>query len=689
MTILFFVGLLLFAADAAAASTAMRRLLWPLSDQQWPKSVELRLVRGDLSPVTAAPDQPLRNVQGQPLDLFVVNARGALPQPVLVEFRQRGRLPQSEPLRTATLRDSSDQSREAAAIRLPIEDGVVEFRAVGGDDREMPWHELRIVPPPKLESFRVEIVPPSYTGEAATTLPEGTIQVRATVGSRVKISAKTNRPVTRADADAASIHIDVAHEIAIAPNGRNFVWRFEVRHPGSVTQQLVLTDRDEFQNLSALRLDVVGIADPPPVVSLDEPTTDRLVTANGTVRLTATARDDRRLRDVRLEYSVGQVSNLPGEDWQVEILSHEDGVREAVVRLAWPLNKLDPQVGDRIALRVAASDRCDVGEPRVGRSATRTLTIVSPDEKLSEISHRLDLLLHDLESLATKQSQTKDQTESLRVQAEKGAEFRPQDCDSLKRVELDQRQIGSRLTGRGDGVIARGSRVAVATRRQPIERLGDARTLDPHCDSDRRLEPSNAADVGELVGTSREGQRRDSTARQLGDIVPRVCRATGGRAVDVDRFDPRFNAVARSGATCRENLANSRTRKRRSIEIRRNWHRRRWVKRRRSCRINCKPTSRNLPIDSRVRRNESSNFDSDWPVRSTRTQAFGRPAKKLSANSINVRSRRRHARRRARSRRTISDKRVARSSNLPKSCKLSPTSWLKHRRRIPMRPFAS
>ncbi len=455
MTILFFVGLLLFAADAAAASTAMRRLLWPLSDQQWPKSVELRLVRGDLSPVTAAPDQPLRNVQGQPLDLFVVNARGALPQPVLVEFRQRGRLPQSEPLRTATLRDSSDQSREAAAIRLPIEDGVVEFRAVGGDDREMPWHELRIVPPPKLESFRVEIVPPSYTGEAATTLPEGTIQVRATVGSRVKISAKTNRPVTRADADAASIHIDVAHEIAIAPNGRNFVWRFEVRHPGSVTQQLALTDRDEFQNLSALRLDVVGIADPPPVVSLDEPTTDRLVTANGTVRLTATARDGRRLRDMRLEYSVGQVSNLPGEDWQVEILPHEDGVREAVVRLAWPLNKLDPQVGDRIALRVAASDHCDVGEPRVGRSATRTLTIVSPDEKLSEISHRLDLLLHDLESLATKQSQTKDQTESLRVQAEKGAEFRPQDCDSLKRVELDQRQIGSRLTGRGDGVIAR------------------------------------------------------------------------------------------------------------------------------------------------------------------------------------------------------------------------------------------
>ena len=469
------VGLLLFAVNAAAASTAMRRLWWPLADHPWPKRVELQLVRGDLSPVIASPERPLRNAQGQTLDLFVVNVRGALPQPVLVEFRQRGRLPQSEPLRTATLRDSADQSREAAAIRLPIEEGAVEFRAVGGDDREMPWHELRIVPPPKLESFRIEVSPPKYTGETATTLPEGATQVRATVGSRVKVTAKTNRPVTRAVAD-------VGHEISIAPKGRDLVWRFEIRQPGSVTQQLALTDRDEFENLSAVRLEVVGVVDPPPVVTLELPATDQLVTANATVRLAATARDDRQLREVALEQlvgwdklasSAGPPTTLPvgqrGEaplvppnelppssaNWNIDPLPHDDGAREVIVRLAWELSKFDLKVGDRIALRVAASDHCDVGEPRVGRSATRTLTVVSPEDKLTEIAHRLDLLLHDLESLAMKQSQTKDQTELLRLQAEKGGEFRPQDRDSLKRVELDQRQIGSRLTDRGDGVIVR------------------------------------------------------------------------------------------------------------------------------------------------------------------------------------------------------------------------------------------
>ena len=455
---LFAIALLLFAVNSAAASTAMRRLLWPLSDQAWPKSVALQLVRGDLTPVTTSPDKPLRSMQGQPLDLFVVNTRGPLPQPVSIEFRQRGRVPQSEPLRTTTLRDAADQSREVAAIRLPIDEGPVEFRAFGGDDHDMQWHELLIVPPPKLDSFRVEIIPPKYTGESSATLPEGATQVRALVGSQLKITARTTRAVR-------SVGHEDGHEVSLAKNGRDVRWQFAITHSGSLTRQLSLTDRDGFENPSALRMEVVGVVDPPPVVVLEQPATDQLVTASATIRLAATAKDDRRLRDVRLEHTVirttasessdaGLRSKNAEDDWQVENLSDEEG-RESIMRLDWPLSKLTPAVGDRIAVRFAASDHCDVGEPRVGRSATRTLTVVTPEDKLAEIAHRLDLLLHDLETLAVKQSQTKDQTDSLRVQAEKAGEFRPQDRDLIKRVELDQRQIGSRLTGRGDGVTAR------------------------------------------------------------------------------------------------------------------------------------------------------------------------------------------------------------------------------------------
>ncbi len=442
------VVLMLVMANSATAATAIKRLL--LSDQRWPKSVELQLVTGNLSPVRYSETEPLRSLQGQPLDLFVINARGSLPQPVMVEFRQRGRLPQSEPMRTATLRDAADIAREAAAIRLPIDDGLIEFRAIGGDDHEMRWHKLWITPPPKLESFRVQVLPPNYTGEPSTTLPEGATQIRALLGSRLKVTARANRAIYAAGWDAGSV--------SLSSSGRDLGFDITAQRVGSTTHRLSLTDRDHFENSAALRLEVIGLADPPPSVLLEEPGTDQLVTSNATVRVQAMVKDDRKLREIGLEYAVGQEgADLSVEGWQVENLPHESGQREAIVRRDWSLSELNPNVGDRILLRVMASDDCDVGEPRVGRSVTRTLTVVTPEAKRLEIAQRLDLLLRDLESLAARQSQTKDQTDELRVQTEKTGELRPQDRDSLKRVELDQRQIGSRLidtrpAGRGDDV---------------------------------------------------------------------------------------------------------------------------------------------------------------------------------------------------------------------------------------------
>ena len=531
------VALLLAAANSAAAATAIKRLL--LSDQRWPKSVELQLVQGDLSPVRFSEVEPLRSLQGQPLDLFVINTRGSLPQPVLVEFRQRGHLPQSEPLRTATLRDAADVAREAAAIRLPIDEGLIEFRAVAGDDHEMPWHKLWITPPPKLESFRVQVVPPNYTGEASTTLPEGATQVRALLGSRLKLTARATRPIRAASWDAGPV--------SVSSSGRDLGFELTVMRVGSTTQRLSLTDRNRFENSTALRLEVIGVADPPPSVSLEDPATDQLVTAIATIRVQATVKDDRKLRETGLEYQVVRTPRseqspdvgvratngdraTDGEDWQVENLPHEDAQREAVVRRDWSLSELHPVVGDRIALRVVASDHCDVGEPRVGRSALRTLTVVTPEAKLLEIAQRLDLLLRDLESLAARQTQTKDQTEELRVQAEKTGELRPQDRDSLKRVELDQRQIGSRLigsrpAGRGDDVTAHARELLAQLE---SNQLNDSATRERLTRIATALEalnhetlPALESTLGKIVKDTLGGQSSPEVPRSFADIVAR------------------------------------------------------------------------------------------------------------------------------------------------------------------------
>jgi hypothetical protein len=527
--------LVLAAANTAAAATAVNRLL--LGDQRWPKSVELRLVHADFSPARSSEADPLRSLQGQPLDLFVINARGALPQPVLVEFRRRGHAPQTEPLRTATLRDASDVAREAAAIRLPIDDGLIEFRAVAGDDHEMPWHKLWITPPPKLESFRVQVIPPTYTGEASTTMPEGATQVRTLLGSRLKLTARATRPIHAANWDGGPV--------TVSASGRDLAFEVTVQHVGSTTQRLSLTDLNQFENSSAMRLEVIGLADPPPTVSLEAPATDQLVTANGTVRVHAAAKDDRKLREIGLEYLVARApkpeqspdvgvrttddeGGTNSEDWKVETLPLENSQREAAVRKEWSLSELHPVVGDRISLRIVASDHCDVGEPRVGRSAIRTLTVVTPEAKLFELAQRLDLLLRELESLAARQSQTKDQTDELRVQAEKTGDLRPQDRDSLKRVELDQRQIGSRLIGsgtvrRGDDVTAHARELLAqlesnqlndsATRERLVRIATAIETLN------RETLPSLESTLGKVVKDMQGEQRSQELPRTFAEIV--------------------------------------------------------------------------------------------------------------------------------------------------------------------------
>src|SRR5207244_3774218 len=139
----------------------------------------------------------------------------------------------------------------------------------------------------------------------------------------------------------------------------------------------------------------------------------------------ATAKDDRGLKDIALEHRhVGQASSLPPrfeetpalsrssrpEETQAGSLRHETHdethaeadppwehrlpldmltdrlrsnddkpLKEAAVRHELSLGELLLPPGDQLLLRVVASDHCNVGEPRVGRSVTRTLTVVTPE----------------------------------------------------------------------------------------------------------------------------------------------------------------------------------------------------------------------------------------------------------------------------------------------------------------------
>ena len=73
--------------------------------------------------------------------------------------------------------------------------------------------------------------------------------------------------------------------------------------------------------------------------------------------------------------------------------------------------------------------------------------VVSEEEKRAELTDRQAALLLDLERATETLESAYQNTNELRVQLDKAGSLRPEDQDVLKRVELDQRKVSSRLTG--------------------------------------------------------------------------------------------------------------------------------------------------------------------------------------------------------------------------------------------------
>ena len=105
----------------------------------------------------------------------------------------------AETLRRTTLRDGDGVASEVCVASLVAMKGPMSFRAVGGDDHEMLWHRLEVVPPPLVESLELTLAPPAYSGRPLETLPAGVGHVRGLVGTQVHLKATTNKPLQSAN----------------------------------------------------------------------------------------------------------------------------------------------------------------------------------------------------------------------------------------------------------------------------------------------------------------------------------------------------------------------------------------------------------------------------------------------------------------------------------------------------------
>ncbi|MGZ0173574.1 MAG: DUF4175 family protein, partial [Planctomycetales bacterium] len=476
--------------NQAAAATAMNRLLFPFSSTPWPRDVELRFVNQELRPLAASLNGGLTVVQGETLELFVENQRGALPADLTFVHRRSNGKVIREAMRQTTLWDSDGAARDIGGASLHVTNGPLFFWARGGDGETVPL-QVDVVPPPRIDSLRVSVAPPAYTGRENASLPEGVGHVEGVVGTTVSIKARSNKLL-----ESAILHRkDASPELlTVFQDGLNVSGEFLVSKPVNGSWWLVLQDRQGFENPDATRYDLRIAADNVPDVTVEEPAADMLVTAVAKVPFRVLVRDDIGIRSAWLSYkpshqSARQPTFIDGvivEPRQGDSESDEEPMKEIVLEpgtfragiidvetallrrlplfdsgdrpdqirpeLVWDLAPHAWEPGTQIVVHAQASDWYDLGGNHVGTSNPRTLIIVSEEEKRAELTDRQAALLLDLERATATLESAHQNTNELKLQLDEAGSLRPEDRDVLKRVELDQRQVESRLTG-GSGSL--------------------------------------------------------------------------------------------------------------------------------------------------------------------------------------------------------------------------------------------
>lgn len=440
------------ATNPSVSALAARRLTLPFSDSAWPRTTELQLIDAEGNALSIEPGQPLYVVTGSVFELFVRNKRGSIPNDLRVEMRkQESSSLTSQAMRKIERTNSADKL-ESWGITTLSANKPLEFRVIGGDDFDMPYYELVPVKAPDLVTLQVSLTAPVYTKLTSKQLPEGKADIESVLGTRVDITATVNKPL-----QSAVLKIDDLYTIPfdILEDGRKLQAAFEIDKPGQLSYWFVFTDENGFENRHPRRYQLTGIEDRVPHVVIENPAASVTATPQAEVPLQINTDDDFGIQSIWLKFQKAGQSPDSFEFRTLFTYGEQVSLNEKISE-SWHLSELQLNTGDQIMFQAESSDFLhSEANSHIGQSSPRTITIVSNDEKLTEIAGQQSDLLLDLQRLQDDERHLQHQVQELQLQMKNAGELRSVDRDLLNRVERDQQQLAERLADSEDSIDVR------------------------------------------------------------------------------------------------------------------------------------------------------------------------------------------------------------------------------------------
>lgn len=437
------------------ALLALERQVFPYRAAEWPRSTILELLDEELRPLGGG---VARGLAGESLTIYIANQQGDVPEDVRLERQTPdGSTEPVETIRTHLRIPGRGECGLAVATLTP-EEGVLRLRAVGGDDRTMPWQSWSILPSPRLERFHVRIEPPEYSGLPVLEEDRPVGHVEGLLGSTVHLSAESNVPLRE-----VVLHRDPEPPLPLAldAEGRRVEVRLVIETEGRSVYRWEVTDQFGLAASRPQRFEVRGRADQPPRVELQFPAGAMTVTPHARLPLTAECADDLGLSSVALVTDEGPSAHGSTRrllaDWTV-LPAGTSPPRNYRVDATWDLSELARQPGESVEYWMEAADRRQP-EPQIGRSRALTLQFVTEAEKLQELRSYQAGMARILARLESRQASAVQTTRELGMQWSLVGAFRDADYAALTQLDLERRRLLGDLTDARTGLASQIRRV--------------------------------------------------------------------------------------------------------------------------------------------------------------------------------------------------------------------------------------
>lgn len=291
----------------------------------------------------------------------------------------------------------------ARAIDLEVIDGVstyeiasasrdFTYRIKAGDDRT-DWHDVRVVPAPRIEAVQVELAYPDYLQRDAETIEALTVTVPE--GTDLNWRLTLDRPIQ----SAAFVRDGQAPiELTVGSDGKTIAFTEDV--PASLGYQFTWVDQEHGYEFTSPRYFLQVAADQAPRIELTSPVTNLVAMLGRPMELAVRVQDDHGIDTTQVAYRVNQFDekklDLPKP---VQI-----GQGEQPIDWDYRQTLPDLQIGDSVSFAVKVSDRYPGDEgPHVVRSETRRITFLSKEQYLEQIEKQRDRLLSRVQTIYRQQ----------------------------------------------------------------------------------------------------------------------------------------------------------------------------------------------------------------------------------------------------------------------------------------------